>query len=182
MVQLTRGLWPNRAIITAALAAALLTACAGAGPERFDERQTRLALLPNSTFTVEGLRQRYAGATHLGYSKQHGTQVEFLSPDGRAFLWYPGNRAVVIGAWTAEPNIRKDNSGPGAICFRYGPNTYNPVTRQGGGAKNCVPAKWFLHGESGYVRGDPFNLASGRIPFVMEREFYSLNRLRRGAG
>ncbi len=36
--------------------------------------------------------------------------------DPRAYLWYPGNRRLVIGAW--QRTLDK-------VCYRYGENTYN---------------------------------------------------------
>jgi hypothetical protein len=41
----------------------------------------------------------------------------------RAYLWYPGNRRLVIGAW--QRTLDK-------VCYRYGENTYNPRRLQRG--------------------------------------------------
>ncbi|MBL4556436.1 MAG: hypothetical protein JKP98_02155 [Rhodobacteraceae bacterium] len=40
----------------------------------------------------------YGGATYKSYSRAHGTQIEYLASNGRAYLWYPGNTRVVPGA------------------------------------------------------------------------------------
>ncbi len=41
----------------------------------------------------------------------------------RAYLWYPGYRRLVIGAWQRSLD---------EVCYRYGENTYNTRTHQRG--------------------------------------------------
>ena len=101
----------------------------------------------------------------MSYSEQHGTQIGYTSRDGAAYLWYPGNRRVVTGEWKTIT----DNAGFGRICFRYGRDTFNPVTRVAGGDWACTPAAYFIRIETGYARGDLFNLRSGRLPFILPR-------------
>lgn len=112
--------------------------------------------------------------------KQHGTQVEFHASNGKSFLWYPGNRRIVFGEWkvreVAPRNSRDriivngewvhDPSKPlnVEVCYRYGYNTYNPVTRQMGGEWQCSRP---YYGESEFLVGDPFELGSGEVPFVI---------------
>jgi hypothetical protein len=59
-------------------------------PEEWEQRQVQreseIASYPPSTFTRAGLAARYSGATLLDYHVQHGTQIEFLSADGTAYL------------------------------------------------------------------------------------------------
>lgn len=118
-----------------------------------------------SVFEAAGLRKRYSGATTLDYSEQHGTQVEYMAADGRAYLWYPGNSRVVVGQWKTQTA----RNGAGEICFRFGTNTYNPVTKTRGGYWNCRNGRGFIFLEEEYTTGDPFNLESGRIPYVMPK-------------
>ena len=50
----------------------------------------------------------------------------------RAYLWYPGNRRLVIGAWQRTLD---------EVCYRCGENTYNPRTLQRGGMWTCESAE-----------------------------------------
>ncbi len=154
----------------------LLTGCAGGGNGAALARiQADLGRYDRSVFSQDGLGARYSGATSLDFTRQHGTQVEFMSSDGRAYLWYRGNADVVTGEWEvrAEPGQRMG----GRICFRYGPATLNPVTRQRGGEWSCARAADFIAGEEEYTRGDPFGLAVGGIPFVMQPGKHSFKTL-----
>ncbi|MGC4024338.1 MAG: hypothetical protein QM744_03815 [Mesorhizobium sp.] len=91
----------------------------------------------------------------------HGTQIEYLSPDGSTYLWYPGNAAVLPGRW----KLQKQYYGS-EICFLYGSYTYNPVTRQTGGNWECDIAAYYLLDRDEIVDGDPLKL-SKRIPYVL---------------
>jgi len=122
------------------------------------------------------------------YSPQHGTQVEYHTADGRAFLWYPGNAIIVAGEWRVEempnaPKLWEMPPGSGNIvertlfwpCYRYGPNTYNPVTRQHGDKWQCVG---LLTGIGEARDGDLFRLArGGPVPFVLMKRRYTYDEL-----
>ena len=122
------------------------------------------------------------------YSPQHGTQVEYHSADGRAFLWYPGNPMILRGQWRVEevPNVPKlweVPPGSGNIvertlfqpCYRYGANTYNPVTRNHGDKWEC---SGFFTGFGEARGGDLFGLArGGAVPFVLGKQRHSYDEL-----
>ncbi|AUQ46086.1 hypothetical protein PhaeoP72_01793 [Phaeobacter inhibens] len=140
-----------------------------------------IASYPAATFTVSGMRKRYSGATFLDYSVQHGTQVEYLAPDGRAFLWYPGNTAVVIGQWTVKPPVGRSKYA--RLCWKYGPLTYNPVAQNRGGEFSCVKANRHILAEEEYTRGDPFDLDGSGIPFPLKKKRqYSMKELSERSG
>ncbi len=120
-------------------------------------------------------RQRAAGNTYLAYTKSHGPQVYYLSPDGKVHLWYPGNRRAVQGRWIVEPLDR--NAAIGVICFTY-QNARNPVSGYSGG-RSCETAPRFFAGNREAAAGDPFGLATGRIPFVLGKKPTSLADLAR---
>lgn len=102
-----------------------------------------------------------ANATYLSYSKQHGMQIVYLAEDGGAYLWYPGNIHVVNGEWEVVLD---------EICYRYGANTYNPVTRQRGGRWNCRFVGLDASLNIAEVAGDPFSLSSREVvPYVLQR-------------
>lgn len=113
------------------------------------------------------LRQHISGKTAVTYmGMQHGTQIEYLDPDGGAHLWYPGNRIVLHGEW------KIDSVGTGSgICYRYGANTYNPATGQSGGSWQCSNAHNSEFFVVDRVTGDPFQLRSAdAVPSILEKE------------
>lgn len=100
----------------------------------------------------------YCGKTLHFYGDSHGNQVEYLDPDGRCYLWYPGNTVVVVGRWRCDES---------RIYFRYGYNSYNPVTGVIGGQwEPCPVALWSLSIVEA-VPGDILGLAR-RLPFVLK--------------
>jgi hypothetical protein len=100
----------------------------------------------------------YCGKTLHFYEDSHGNQVEYLDPAGRCYLWYPGNRVVVVGQWRCDES---------RVYFRYGYNTYNPVTGVIGGRwEPCTIALWSASIIEA-VPGDILGLEY-RLPFVLE--------------
>lgn len=95
------------------------------------------------------------------WNPQHGTQIEYYSPDGQTWLVYPGNQQSVRGEWRVEPFLNISR-----VCYRYGLNTYNPATEKRGGSWNCQTAVAFLSKRSTEaVDGDVLRLRNrGRYP------------------
>lgn len=123
------------------------------------------------------LSKLVSGATAASNSRQHGTQVEYLAPDGRSFLWYPGNRSVLDGRWKVEKN------GLGAdICFVYSGRTFNPATGKSGANWECEFGGNYIVRQAEFVDGDPLGLRGGKIPFVLSREWHTLADLMRLSG
>ena len=115
-------------------------------------------------------RKTFQGGTNNMTFSAHGTQVEFLSKDGRTALWYPGNGIVLPGRWRlvgADPTTGfQDN-----ICFQYGANTYNPLTLNYGGNWECEGIALYQGHVVERVAGDPFGLDKrGAVPFVLPRQ------------
>ena len=155
----------------------VLAACeANHGADLIERQKAELGRYPRSVFQAAGLRARYSDSTHLDYSTQHGTQIEYMSSGGRAYLWYPGNTQLVVGEW----NTQSDRQNGGEICFRYPSATFNPATRTFGGNWSCQRAADFIWAEEQYTKGDPYRLSTGQIPFVLPRDeeldFRSLQR------
>lgn len=96
-----------------------------------------------------------ADVTYASADIFHGLQIEYFSPQGKAYLWYPGNTRVVVGDWKDEG--RK-------ICFRYQSNSSNPVTGQTGGEWECQGKISAQSDLVSSVDGDAFGLTSGRLP------------------
>ena len=103
------------------------------------------------------------GRTYLSFSSAHGFQVNYLG-NGRAWLWYPGNAAVVPEEW------KKDVvAGQQALCWRHPANSYNPVTRTPGGGYACESLSLARRTIVAALDGDPFNLQSGAVPYRLQR-------------
>jgi hypothetical protein len=119
-------------------------------------------------------RQLLADKTNMSFSAGHGTQVEFTARDGSSYLVYPGNRNVLKGHWKLQEDKARHTT---AICFIYGPNSYNPVTRQRGGWE-CAPAAIYAAGLVEQANGDLLGLAkAGPVPFQLSHQRTTLKSL-----
>jgi hypothetical protein len=135
-----------------------------------------------------------AGATHRSYTRAHGTQVTYFSPDGRVYLWYPGNLRVLGGHWKVA--LYQDLLGisppladqmrtyhaqvmPLApikwfdlnfICFKY-ENSFNPAMWPGVNRWECAKVTEFVRlGTVQRETGDLFGLAAREeVPYVIPR-------------
>lgn len=105
-----------------------------------------------------------AGNTYLTHSPQHGYQVNYIA-QGRAWLWYPGNQRAVPEKWR-----QKTIAGDVFICWTHPANTYNPVLQLPGGDEMCVPRAPARRRVVSVLPGDVFDLASGRVPYVLNRD------------
>jgi hypothetical protein len=124
-------------------------------------------------------RELLIGKTHMTFSGGHGTQVSYLRSDGVEFLWYPGNAVVVRGKWDIAKHATEPR-GYADICFLYGTNTYNPVTRRVGGNWECRPAHLYVRSIIDRADGDVFGLAKrAAVPFELSRERTTINDLRK---
>ncbi len=102
------------------------------------------------------------GNTYLSFSQAHGFQVNYLAANGRAWLWYPGNSAVVPEVWRVD--LARN-----AICWTHPKNSYNPVIKRAGGNELCAPLDLSRRTIVSSLAGDPFKLASGRVPYRLQR-------------
>lgn len=146
----------------------------------------------SENFTINATQAiaSFTDRTNLTYSEAHGSQVEYSTNDGRVFLWYPGNPMVLPGQWRACRH-RLKASGFGKdpkeavvfhyvmVCFRYGDNTYNPVTGKVGQSWQCTPAAQHRKALTQSEKGDALGLANRTsVPFVLGRSKTSLTDLR----
>ena len=118
----------------------------------------------------------FIGKTHLSFDPAHGTQLFFLDPDGRTYLFYPGNESILRGDWQWQ-----GQGGNVALCFRYGANTYNPALGTAGGGWSCADPEKLARAVKERTEGDPFRLSGrNRVPFVLSpartnlRDLYAL--------
>jgi hypothetical protein len=101
-----------------------------------------------------------------------GTQIEFLADEGRSYLWFPGNRGLVPGQWVVRRWYEKYE-----ICFRYGSDTRNAITGERGGDVHCTLLSDYAGTVAEVRDGDPFDLASGGLPFVLSRDKTTIDDL-----
>jgi hypothetical protein len=138
----------------------------------------RAAPAEDATSTAAKIRSAYAGKTRMTYSFGHGTQVEYVAPDGRSFLWYPGNRKAVPGRWKVAVDV--DEPDEISLCQLYPSASYNPVTRTFGGSWECEDARRALSRTRETLSGDALGLSRSRAPpFVLARDQTSLAELLR---
>ena len=104
------------------------------------------------------------GNTYLSFSKAHGFQVNYLATGGKAWLWYPGNQRGV-----PEEYKRDVVAGQQALCWRHPSSSYNPVTRTPGGKFACQSLALSQKTIVAKLAGDPFRLASGKVPYRLNR-------------
>lgn len=127
-----------------------------------------LAILASSATPALAAPQ-IGGYTNMSYDAGHGSQVEYLSPKGGAWLWYPGNAQIVPGKWK--------RSGAN-ICFAYGGNTYNPVTGKKGGDWECMDFRLWWWAVEQRVEGDPLHLEGAtKVPFKLGKQRGRLDKL-----
>lgn len=100
--------------------------------------------------------------TWLSYDRGHGFQVNYLGSNGQAWLWYPGNTAAVPEIW----RVREDGA---AVCWLHPTNSWNPVTKQRGGKESCMAIPTMRKITVASLPGDPFDLASGKVPYPLDR-------------
>ncbi|MGJ0452254.1 MAG: hypothetical protein ACR65T_03340 [Methylocystis sp.] len=116
------------------------------------------------------LRAQFAGLTRMTYDAGHGTQIEYNAPNGRSYLWYPGNSVILPAYWRMQGN---------EICYLYPGASYNPVMQTRGGDWECQSAAHSLSQTKERMRGDPFGLSrTKRPPFVLSSDQTTFQELR----
>lgn len=141
---------------------ALCAALAGCAPSAQYDVGAAISEVNSRTIQFKGYPK--AGMTYLSFSAAHGFQVTHLAAGATTYLWYPGNLSGLTGDYKRDTVGGRD-----AMCWRYGPQTYNPVTKTRGGQFACQPMEFTRKTIVAQLSGDPFNLASGRVPYRMAR-------------
>lgn len=82
-----------------------LVACAPkpfdqAGAERKFER--KLSEFRARQISLETAISEIENKTRRSFNGGHGTQISYGAPDGRYYLWYPGNDRILSGEWKME--------------------------------------------------------------------------------
>jgi hypothetical protein len=134
----------------------------------------------------------FAGKTITTFGASHGQQVSYLAPDGAVYLWYPGNAVILKGDWrvlSAEDTADIDdplegeyrgNINAASLCFKYGANTFNPVTRHTGSRYECGYYQLMFNTTKEARTGDVFGLATNAAPkFSLGKEYQPIAALQR---
>ena len=104
-----------------------------------------------------------SGTTYLIRSPGHGYQVNYLE-NGKGWLWYPGNKAVVSEVWKIEQIGTRS-----LMCWLHPASTVNPVIGARGGKFICEPIDGIRAAIVAAETGDIFELKSGKAPYVLQR-------------
>lgn len=121
--------------------------------------------------------QKLTNQTILHYGPGHGTQVEYMGANGKTYLWYPGNRVILPGQWKLQGGTKAN---PAQICFKYGPNTYNPYTGVYGSVWECEPMSVYRSTSIEQADGDIFGLSTrSKPPFRLSSQRTTLDKLMR---
>lgn len=101
-----------------------------------------------------------------------GTQVEYLGPDGRTYLWFPGNRRLVTGHWIVRRWREKYE-----ICFSYGRASRHFITGKTGNNLSCDLLSNYAESIAEIRQEDSFSLSTGALPFVLKRDQTTIDAL-----
>lgn len=132
--------------------------------ERQSSGKLRVARAELSEMSREEVRARLLAeltdVTTIVKQTGHGIYVEYTAPDGRLYMWYPGNFVTVGGTW----GIADGYTTPRA-CFKYF-GAYHGVTGEFE-PNECVSAAQTLSGAFVVDKraGDVFGLSTGGIPY-----------------
>lgn len=119
---------------------------------------------------------RDSGQTVLLHHPEQGSQIIFMGSRGKTYLWYGGSTEVLEGRYYSG---MRENT----ICFKYGPDRYNPVTGMPAGRSECTTRSDFNALQLQFIEGDVFNLASrSAAPFALGRRKVTLEAAARQAG
>lgn len=184
-----RHLWQKLALLIAT--AAGLAACAA--PQLFDGDSSlgldvgdihRLSPEEARTYIANRTVMTYDPGSTYCYSvgrypicntvPGHGTQIEYFGPDGRAYLWYPGNSRPVPSRWSL---IRRQSSDRYSICFRYPSNSRNPLTGTSGSSPQCRDLSTWVSGITEVRDNDLFDLSTGTLPYPLKKSRTTFDKL-----
>jgi hypothetical protein len=119
---------------------------------------------------------QFEDRTVLLQHPSQGTQIVYLGPRGKTYLWYQGSSEVLEGRYYSG---MMENT----FCLRYGPDRYNPVTGLPAERSECTPWAAFGALMMQQVQGDIFGLSNRRdVPFALTRSTATIEALAMRAG
>jgi hypothetical protein len=141
---------------------------------------------PGNYADVDTVKAFMTDRTKTTWSIGYGLQVAYTAPDGRVFLWYPGNSVILQGEWKVELAnaltggvvVIEDGEQSvfrpiesAQVCFKYGVNTVDAVSRSPGGRFSCQGFGYFKGVNRENRKGDVFGLMTrSQAPFVLSKD------------
>lgn len=121
-----------------------------------------LAALPAPAQDAASIVDLICGRTVHYFNTDLGNQIEYTAADGQAYLWYSGAETLITGTW----EVTALSLDFGQVCYVYAPGSFGPDDL---GSTFCWSYEELLRDipESGVREGDPYDLASGSLPFVL---------------
>ena len=145
-------------ILGAAALAALLSACT---PAADPKQAARLVETEPAS-----MRDYFANITSWVNVSPRATFIKHYTGDSSAQLWSPATTRTTSSEWRIE-----HGGGSPDLCYIYSEGSTNPATTAAGDAWECSPVEARL-ADNTWFKGDPFSLADGVIPFVLDRGTY----------
>ena len=131
---------------------------------------------PEASPTLETAQTVFSNRTRVTHNSWYGTQIEYHHPDGRSFLWFPGNKSAVPANWEVRPF--SFGAGSHEICWQYPTSSKNAVTGVRGGNWECYPDSVYNADLTSALVGDPFGLASMEVPYqIPDKQNYTAEQL-----
>jgi len=121
-----------------------------------------LSALPAQAQDAASIIELICGRTVHYFNGGLGNQIEYTAPNGSAYLWHSRTEQIVIGIW----EVNEITLNIGEVCYKYLPGSFS---EDDPGSEFCfdydslvadIPA-------DGVREGDPYNLASGQMPFPL---------------
>ncbi|WP_158965354.1 hypothetical protein [Chachezhania sediminis] len=99
------------------------------------------------------------GTTYLTYRDGIGYQVNYIAPNGEAWLWYPGIAEGIAEEWRLGRSGSMD-----MICWRHPQGSDTELGRD----FQCNSLKLARSGIVARLPGDPYKLSTGQVPYTRE--------------
>jgi hypothetical protein len=124
------------------------------------------------------IRDLICGRTVHYHTPGIGNQIEYTAPDGTAYLWYPDMPDAIIGTWQITPQGLDDAQ----TCFTYPLDEVDGAFGIYDGDPICFNSAALVRDvpERAIRDGDPYNLETGQVPFVLPSfPYLSIEELKR---
>jgi hypothetical protein len=140
-----------------------------------DEARSHLAGQTVVTFIErhQSCPDRLHGHGYCKWVEGPGTQVEFFAEDGRWFLWSPEASELAAGEWVLREWRNRYH-----VCIASTGETRNALARflQEDGYR-CALLSEYARKVADAQEADPFDLASGRMPFPLRADPATIDAL-----
>ncbi len=150
---------------------------------------TGLAQEPEGNENTQGEIEDFSNKTILFDSKDTGYGVQYFAPDGRTYLWFPGQLKIAIGTWSDQSSFVVGNPSKSPkshqdfafrkICFEFSGVPRAQIVTKSFGPKKCFHVQEYFPAVQEFTDGDFLSLASGQIPCRICPTDRQLSRLKK---